>query len=140
MTTSSRREAAGADLQRDERRWPIDASTDAFDCDRGAVRTVVADDDGRSLLVRFGASDGFDVDQADLAASHQCWPSAVVVSHSALSPLVSHSAQAPSYACPSSDARKSLTAPGGGLPIWRQALPLGVGVVGLDTIVREGSR
>ena len=76
---------------------------DGDDCDDasseplcGAVRAVVADDDRGSLLVGLGASHWLEIDEADVAASHQDWPSPAVASQRVLSSLASHVVQASS--------------------------------------------
>ena len=77
---------------------------------RGAVGTIVADDDRRALLVGLRPPDRFEVDEPDLVSPHQACPSAAVGSQRVPSSAASHSAQASSYAAPSSDALSSRTA------------------------------
>ncbi|MGZ5410253.1 MAG: hypothetical protein ACXWDJ_09700 [Aeromicrobium sp.] len=50
---------------------------------------VVTDDDRGSLLVGLGAPHWLEIDEADVAASHQDWPSPAVPSHRVLSSLAS---------------------------------------------------
>ena len=62
----------------------------------GVVGTVVADDDRGSLLVGLGIADWLEIDESDVATSHQDWPSPAVASHRMLSSLASHVVQASS--------------------------------------------
>src|SRR5687767_8488621 len=69
-------DAGGVRRHRHNRDHP---AAEPFGC---GVRPVVAHDDCRSPLVRLGTSRGIEIDQADLAATHQPSPSSVVDSHS----------------------------------------------------------
>lgn len=61
----------------------------------GGISTVIADDDGETPLVRFGAASRLEVNQPDVAPAHQePSPSPEAESHSSASPLSSHSCHA----------------------------------------------
>ena len=75
-----------------------------------AVGSVVADDDRRPALVGLRATRRFEIDETDLASTHQLTPPATAASQTSSSPLSDHSARADSSAAPISLARRSRTA------------------------------